>query len=405
MTAIAFPVPAEVQPVRLLCSRTPSARDQDEAGRCRHALSQDRRVQWVQAGEGGGHVPDLAWAQGLSALSAGEISALVWMAEHLALHDFLLADRVQEWRSAGLTCLSTSHQGCEVLRVQLGAPRPVAGTQMDTRSQPVHDARSLLAMSFQGQTLRGPTASTRAIAAPPLLLVTASRAGPKDFYTHTALGRSVQRLRAAGVSLRVRAACHNREPLATVYNAAIESGFADHTVVFVHDDVVIEDHHIATRLQEALQHFDLVGLAGCVQRHPGQPAWLFPQRVGQWATAGQLLGSVGHDTTGNAKARRQVRRVRHFGATHQRAALLDGVLLAVRGQTLMDRGLRFDPALAFDFYDLDFCRQAEQRGLRAGVWPLAITHLSAGNFDSPSWRRTYPIYLEKWGEKPPEPTP
>ena len=255
-------------------------------------------------------------------------------------------------------------------------------------------------MSIEGQALRAP--ATHAV--PPLLLVTASRATLQDFYTHTALGRSVQRLRAAGVALKVRAACQNRAPLAEVYNAAIEPAFADHTVVFVHDDVQIDDHHIAKRLHEALQSFDVVGLAGCVQRLPGQPAWLFPQRVGHWAPPGQLLGCVGHDTTGHPQARRKLRMVKHFGASHHRAALLDGVLLAVRGQTLLDHALRFDPALAFDFYDLDFCRQAEQRGLQLGVWPLAITHLSAGNFDSPSWRRTYPIYLEKWGETPPEPT-
>ena len=396
--------PPTPRPIRLLCGRTPSARDHEAAGICRHALSQDPRVQWVHTGGAEQHLPGTQWTQGLQALAAGELEALVWMAEDLALHDFLLVDRVQEWRAAGLQSLSASHEGREVLRVQVAAPMADTGTALDGVSPTVHDARRFLTMSVQGQPLRAP-AKDAATTVPPLLLVTASRAAPQDFYTHTALGRSVQRLRAAGVALKVRAACHNREPLAKVYNAAMEPGFADHTVVFVHDDVVIEDHHIAPRLHDALQHFDLVGLAGCVQRLPGQPAWLFPQRVGRWAPRGQLLGCVGHDTTGTPGAVRRLRKVNHFGATRQRAALLDGVLLAVRGQMLQDAALRFDPALAFDFYDLDFCRQAEQRGLRAGVWPLAITHLSAGNFDSPSWRRTYPIYLEKWGEKPPEHTP
>lgn len=397
---LATPLPGAI---RLLCRSLPSAHAQDTAGRCRQALSQDWRVQWVQTDGEGPASRQVAWHQGWLALAAGELGALVWLAEDLALHDFLLADRVQEWRAAGLRRLSAWHAGREVLQMQIGpheqdAPCGKEGAIAE------HDARGLLAMSVQGQALIAPASST-ATAVPPLLLVTASRAAPEDFYTHTALGRSVQRLRAAGVALRVRAACRNTAPLAQAYNAAIEPAFAGHTVVFVHDDVVIDDHHIASRLHEALQHFDLVGLAGCLQRLPGQPAWLFPQRVGQWAAAGQLLGCVGHDTTGQPEARQQVRRVRHFGATHQRAALLDGVLLAVRGQTLLDHPLRFDPALAFDFYDLDFCRQAEEHGLRAGVWPLAVTHLSAGNFDSPSWRRTYPIYLEKWGEKPPEHTP
>lgn len=385
------------QPIRLLCRHRPDAGDSDAAGRCRYALSQDQRLLWTVTEAAGHAVPESLWSQGQQALAAGELRALVWMAEDLVLHDFLLADRVQEWQAQGLQRLSASHAGREVIRVQIAPP---ASPATDPEAATVHDARPFVAMSLDQQPLLAPNASM----APPLLLVSASRAAPQDFYTHTALGRSVQRLRAAGVALKVRAACQNRAPLAEAYNAAIEPAFADHTVVFVHDDVQIDDHHIAMRLHEALQSFDVVGLAGCVQRLPGQPAWLFPRHVGHWAPPGQLLGCVGHDTTGHSQARRKLRVVKHFGASHHPAALLDGVLLAVRGQTLLDHALRFDPALAFDFYDLDFCRQAEQRGLRLGVWPLAITHLSAGNFDSPSWRRTYPIYLEKWGETSPEPT-
>ena len=362
-------------------------------------------MHWVLGAKDGPQGTDADWTSGLEALAGGQLAALVWLAEDLSVHDFLLADRLQEWHAAGLRRLSASHAGREVLRIELPAQHLHAGAPdigaVDAIDAPaVHDARSLLSMSVQGQLLLAPAAT----AAPPLLLVTASRVAPQDFYTHTALGRSVQRLRAAGVPLRLRAACRNREPLACVYNAAIGSGFADHTVVFVHDDVVIEDHHIAVRLDEALQHFELVGLAGSQQRLPGQPAWPFPQHVGRWAPRGQLLGCVGHDTTATPGAIRRMRKVNHFGGTRQRAALLDGVLLAVRGQTLQQNALRFDPALAFDFYDLDFCRQAEQLGLRPGVWPIAVTHLSAGNFDSPSWLRTYPVYLEKWGEKPPEHT-
>ena len=50
---------------------------------------------------------------------AGELSALVWMADDLELHDFLLADRVQEWQAQGLSTLVASKDGREVLRVQM----------------------------------------------------------------------------------------------------------------------------------------------------------------------------------------------------------------------------------------------------------------------------------------------
>lgn len=390
------------RPVRLLCSIAASAGDaQTAAGRCRYALSQDRRLQWVVAGHAGQGRPQAHWAQGLRALMAGELSALVWMADDLALHDFLLADRVQEWQAQGLSTLVASKDGREVLRVQMASHVLKSDLADRTGADLVHDARGRMAMSVAGQALVDAAPPSHA----PLLLVTASRAAPQRFYTHTALGRSVHRLRAMGVPLRVRAACSNRQALAEVYNAAIDPAFADHIVVFVHDDVVIEDHFIGARLEEALQQFDLVGLAGSRQREPGQPAWPFPSRVGQWEHRERLLGCVGHDTTGRTGRGRKMRKVSHFGATRGPAQLLDGLLLAMRMQTLLDHPLRFDPALAFDFYDLDFCRRAEQAGLRPGVWPIAVTHLSAGDFDSPSWCRTYPVYLEKWGERPPEHTP
>lgn len=379
-------------PIRLLCSQAVSAQAHDQAGQARHALAQDPRIAFTVCAPGadcaGG---DPAWGHGLQELAEGRLQALVWMAPELVVHDFLLADRLSEWRAQGIEHLSARHQGREVFRAQLVAQPKQAPTGADER----------IALSVDGQVLQATPWDQR----PPLLLVCATRTPAEDFYTRTALGRSVQRLRAAGVQLRVRAACANRRPLAEVYNSAIEPAFANHILVFVHDDVRIDDHHIALRLDQALDCFDLVGLAGTCQRESGQPAWLFPWRVGHWDHRERLRGCVGHDTTTHPAARRKVRMVNHFGPSHSPAELLDGVLLAARGSTLLQHPLRFDPALAFDFYDMDFCRQATQLQLRPGVWPMAITHFSGGNFDSPSWRRSYPIYLDKWGEKPPKPQP
>ena len=79
-----------------------------------------------------------------------------------------------------------------------------------------------------------------------------------------------------------------------------------------------------------------------------------------------------------------------------RAALSGRV---VTGFELRQHRLRFDPALGFHFYDLDFCRSAEAAGLRLGVWPLAITHQSSGqSVQSPAWERSCRLYLQKHGE-------
>jgi len=60
--------------------------------------------------------------------------------------------------------------------------------------------------------------------------------------------------------------------------------------------------------------------------------------------------------------------------------------------------VRFDPLFRFNFYDMDFCRQAEQAGLRMGTWGISIIHESAGAFDTDVWRLEYQKYLEKYAE-------
>jgi GT2 family glycosyltransferase len=75
--------------------------------------------------------------------------------------------------------------------------------------------------------------------------------------------------------------------------------------------------------------------------------------------------------------------------------LLDGLLLAVRSETLTRSGLRFDPQFRFHFYDMDFCRQAEKLGLSCGTWDLSVMHESGGNFASAEWQSAYDAYLLK----------
>jgi GT2 family glycosyltransferase len=87
-----------------------------------------------------------------------------------------------------------------------------------------------------------------------------------------------------------------------------------------------------------------------------------------------------------------------YGEPRQEVKLLDGVMMAVRSRTLLESDLKFDTRFDFDFYDLDFCRQAEQRGLRMGTWAISIVHESAGKLGSNAWREAYRLYLEKYGE-------
>jgi GT2 family glycosyltransferase len=80
----------------------------------------------------------------------------------------------------------------------------------------------------------------------------------------------------------------------------------------------------------------------------------------------------------------------------QEVKLLDGVMLACRSEDLFNHDLRFDEQFDFHFYDLDFCRQAELRGLRMGTWRISVVHEGVGDMRTASWKNGYRKYLDKW---------
>ena len=220
-----------------------------------------------------------------------------------------------------------------------------------------------------------------------VVLVSATRASAADFGTQTLLGRSLQRLRF-DPRLRAVVAFDNRAGLPAVYNAGLAQCADDDLVVFVHDDVGFDDYHVVDRLTEALQRFDVVGIAGNRRRSPMQPGWGFVDDRGTWDEVAYLSGTVAHGADAH---------VTRFGPAPADCELLDGLLIAARVDRLRATGVAFDPRFQFHLYDLDFCRSARAAGLTLGTWPLAVTHASAGNFSS-AWRAALGPYFEKWGQ-------
>ena len=222
-----------------------------------------------------------------------------------------------------------------------------------------------------------------------LWFVSATRLTEPAFRTESLLGRSLARIEAFRPCV-IAGAYQNSRPLADVYNRAIDMARPDDQLVFVHDDVWIDDWLVALRIGDALAAYDVVGVAGNRQRAPRQAQWLFH---GEQPNAAQpLSGSVAH-----GEPEQSMPTV--FGKQPAEVKLLDGVFLAARAGTLKDRGVRFDPRFAFHFYDLDFCRSCERAGLRMGTWPIAITHRSAGGaYGSAPWVEAYRAYVDKWGD-------
>lgn len=226
-----------------------------------------------------------------------------------------------------------------------------------------------------------------------LTIVSATRLSRQEFIETAPLGASLRRL-SFDKRISARIAFENNLGLPVIYNKVLDAPDVAENLVFIHDDVWIDDYFFVDRIFAGLQKFDILGIAGNLRRIPRQPSWAF---IGQmhgkfaWDARENLSGAVAHGKAPFGP-------ITYFGPAPARCELLDGVLLAARRDSLRAKGVRFDPRFDFHFYDMDFCRSARAAGLILGCEPLALTHRSDGDFGSPGWRRNYAAYLEKWGE-------
>ena len=220
-------------------------------------------------------------------------------------------------------------------------------------------------------------------------IVSATRLSEADFWNKSPLGCSLRRLECDG-RLSARVAFANRRGLPDVFNERISAADSRDLLVFMHDDVWIDDYFLVDRVVEGLRAYDVIGVAGNRRRVPRQPGWPFIDGVFTWDDRANLSGAVSHGTYPFSG-------VDFFGPVAAECELLDGVLLAASKGVLQAKGVFFDPRFDFHFYDVDFCRSARQRGLRLGTWPICLTHQSGGTFGAKAWGEKYRAYLEKWG--------
>lgn len=220
-------------------------------------------------------------------------------------------------------------------------------------------------------------------------IVSATRLNKGDFRKNSALGQSLKRLED---DARIGAfiAFENRSGLPELYNARIESAKSAEILVFMHDDVWIDDYYFADRLLEGLERFDVVGVAGNRRRVDQQCAWAVIDDDFTWDAKENLSGRLAYGNYPFGK-------IWFYGDAPAPCELLDGVFFATRKATLQQRQIRFDAAFDFDFYDLDFCRTARRQGATLGTWPICLTHQSGGNFDNPRWYEALQRYRDKWG--------
>lgn len=245
------------------------------------------------------------------------------------------------------------------------------------------------------------------------LLCTATRWSRDDFWKHSLLGQSLLRFPKAllpDLAIRFDNQGERKQGLSTVYNRALDRCLVSQHLLCVHDDVYLHDPFVQHRIDEGLQRYDVIGLAGSSHSDPRQPSWglafddelrcLGWQNGGGRSSHVLLSGAVSHTSqhgrwvVGASEAPPFV--LSEYGSLPAECHLLDGLFLALDVLRVKNAGVQFDDQFAFHHYDLDLCRTARSRGLTLGTWPVAVTHGSPGDFSSLAWKTSARAYLNKW---------
>lgn len=184
---------------------------------------------------------------------------------------------------------------------------------------------------------------------------------------------------------------NNKESITKCYNKTInivkdfDDSNMDDIIVFVHDDVRIEDLYFIEKLEEGLKEFDVVGVAGgkkLLIDHRVPPSW----------TNGAIGSGAIHHKKDN------MRMPNCFG-NFSRVLTLDGVFIATKLSTLINNNIRFDEQFDFHCYDLDFSMQCYKAKLKLGTIPLHLLHGSVGDFGSEGFKVNATKFYEKYKVK------
>ena len=200
---------------------------------------------------------------------------------------------------------------------------------------------------------------------------------------------------------------NNTEALSVVYNRFLRLSKAEDYIVFIHDDVMIEDLCIFEKLESACEKFGIVGIAGIsgplaikppVLWHLVGPAQNRRGEVSNFLATPEELKS---DYFSLSDVYSVPRITTSFGPTFSQATFIDGVFMGVHVGTLRQHGVLFDeknPA-RFHFYDLNLCIDAVNRGVIVGVAPIRIVHCSPGlTHPSTDWYNGQEYIIKKINE-------
>lgn len=183
----------------------------------------------------------------------------------------------------------------------------------------------------------------------------------------------------------------NTTGLPEIYNKYITKKTAKKYdyVLFVHDDVYVDDLKIRGKLYTAHKQYNVVGLAGCLKPAIKKPAlWHMMSDRSNWR------GYVAH----NNKDDFTTINMTSFGPTPSRVVLIDGLFMSVDIKAALKADWKFDERFKFHHYDLASCLSANKKKMTIGVTPISVIHSSPGlaNYHDPIFQESEKLFLKSY---------
>jgi GT2 family glycosyltransferase len=187
----------------------------------------------------------------------------------------------------------------------------------------------------------------------------------------------------------------NTQGLSELYNTFLSqsASISNDVVIFMHDDVEIHDAFFVEKLKAAHKTYDVVGLAGStsqVYSKTKPTAWHHCVKSPE-----DGRGFVSHYIpTGEHNKGASYYNSSFFGPTPSPVVLIDGLFISVNVEACRAKNVEFDKQFEFHHYDMQFCVNAVEKGLKIGVWPIFVVHHGLGEFaNDPRWQKSHHDFL------------
>lgn len=183
----------------------------------------------------------------------------------------------------------------------------------------------------------------------------------------------------------VRIIKDNKKGLSEVYNGFINNDeFIDKILLFVHDDVELNDLFLVEKLNES--PYTVTGLAGSktCNLSVDKLAWHLA------TTRENMVGEVLHKKEDNTWTT-------VFGPTKSRSLIIDGLFIAVNVEKIKNTPARFNEKFKFHHYDMAFSLECNKNKITVGVLPIYVIHHGMGDsMMSNEWNESNEIFKKEY---------